>query len=397
MAYITPAVLQRPNLHIITDAIVESIIFQRDGTATAQTQGVRFSTKSGERSEVLGTEVIICAGAIQSPQILELSGIGSHSLLKKYGIDTIVENPHVGENLQDHAIIGASFESMVPTFDSFRDPKLAGAAIAEYEAKKSGPMAFATYCAAFMPCMKLLQDDTQLRQLLDHHLEDKPLLFPGQEAQYNLIRKVLEDPKQSSVQYLLAPAQLADYQSPAEVTAAARQHDYITLLASLSHPFSRGNVHINSADPISKPTMDPKYFSHPLDSELITFHLQYLETIAATEPLKSLLKPDGLRIPSNFNSATKSFEETKSFVEYGFSTFHPCGTCAMMPQKLGGVVDERLRVYGVKNLRIVDASIFPLIPRGNIVSSVYAVAEKAADLIKEDFGLVLSPEYRAQV
>jgi len=77
-------------------------------------------------------------------------------------------------------------------------------------------------------------------------------------AQYDLIRKILEDPEQSSVQCLLSPAQLRDYLSPVEVSLEARLHDYITLFASLSHPFSRGNIHINSADPTSKPTMDPK-------------------------------------------------------------------------------------------------------------------------------------------
>jgi len=386
VAYLTPEVLKRPNLHILTDTLVESIILQKgDGTAPAQAEGVRFKAKSGERKEIPGTEVVVCGGVIQSPQILELSGIGSSSLLKQYGIETIVDNPNVGENLQDHAIVGASFESAIPTFDSLRDPKVAGPAFAEYKENKSGPMAFATYSAAFMPCMSLLQDNSELQQLLDDHLKDSPPEFPAQKAQYELIREILEDPGQSSVQYLLSPAQLADYQSPAEVSPEARQHDYITLFASYSHPFSRGNVHINSADPTAKPTMDPKYFSHPLDAELVARHLQYLGTIVATEPLKSLLKDDGLRIPTNFNSAVESSEGMKSFVEYGFTTYHPCGTCAMMPARLGGVVDERLRVHGVENLRVVDASIFPMIPRGNIVSSVYAVAERAADLIKEDF------------
>jgi choline dehydrogenase-like flavoprotein len=76
----------------------------------------------------------------------------------------------------------------------------------------------------------------------------------------------------------------------------------------------------------------------------------------------------------------------KRYIEYGFTTYHPCETGAMMPERLGGVVDERLRVHGVGGLRVVDASVFPVILRGNIVSSVYAVAERAADLVMEDFG-----------
>jgi choline dehydrogenase-like flavoprotein len=116
---------------------------------------------------------------IQSPQILELSGIGSSSLLKKHGIETIINNPNVGENLQDHAIAGVSFESAIPTFDSFRGPKVAAAVFAEYKDKKPGPMAFATYSAAFTPCMPLLQNPNELQKLLDEHLKHSPQESPA--------------------------------------------------------------------------------------------------------------------------------------------------------------------------------------------------------------------------
>lgn len=119
--------------------------------------------------------------------------------------------------------------------------------------------------------------------------------------------------------------------------------------------------------------------------------MKYIPTIAAAEPLASLLKTDGRRLPGGIDIG--SLEGAKEHCRRNLITNnHPCGTCAMMPRAMGGVVDDRLKVYGVKGLRVVDASIFPMIPRGNIQSSVYAVAEKAADLIREDWAGCFMPE-----
>lgn len=110
--------------------------------------------------------------------------------------------------------------------------------------------------------------------------------------------------------------------------------------------------------------------------------MRFVPTIAKTQPLASLIKDGGKRLPEGMEIST--LEATKEHVKRNLITNnHPCGTCAMPPRDKGGVVDERLRVYGVKNLRVVDASVFLMIPRGNIQSSVYAVAERAADLIRE--------------
>jgi len=110
--------------------------------------------------------------------------------------------------------------------------------------------------------------------------------------------------------------------------------------------------------------------------------------IAATEPLASLLKPQGLRIP-HFARVGSEIDSAKEYVRRTMTSgWHPVGTCAMRPRADGGVVNERLVVHGTRNLRVVDASIMPLIPRGNLQSTVYAVAERAADLIKEDHGLM---------
>ena len=160
----------------------------------------------------------------------------------------------------------------------------------------------------------------------------------------------------------------------------------MSFLISLAHPFSRGTVHVSSSSPRDPPVIDPRYLSHPLDVEILARHVRYIPTIASTQPLASYVKLNGHRLPRNSNIDT--LDAVKNHCRRNFITNnHPCGTCAMMPWNMGGVVDERLKVYGVKALRVVDASIFPMIPRGNIQSSVYAVAERAADLIKEDWEL----------
>ena len=120
--------------------------------------------------------------------------------------------------------------------------------------------------------------------------------------------------------------------------------------------------------------------------EVFARHVQYLETVATLTPFKSLLKDGGRR--HDPNSYLKDLEAAKDYIRTSaISMWHCAGTCSMMPREKGGVVDDHLVVYGTSNLRIVDSSIIPLIPRANIQSTVYAVAERAADLIKARHGL----------
>ena len=142
------------------------------------------------------------------------------------------------------------------------------------------------------------------------------------------------------------------------------------------------NQHITSINSTIAPAINPNYMSHPMDLEVFGRHLLYLNTIARSEPFNStLLKAGGrLRDPaSNFTTLdeAKVYAKTSSI-----SMWHPSSTCSMLPKSNGGVVDTELLVYGTSNLRIVDASIFPLIVRGNLQATVYVVAEKAADIIK---------------
>jgi choline dehydrogenase-like flavoprotein len=152
----------------------------------------------------------------------------------------------------------------------------------------------------------------------------------------------------------------------------------------LNHPFSRGTCHISSPSIDVKPTWDPGFFTDPdgLDLEIVARHIRFVERLIKTQPFAGIFKPDGLRLPDIVGESSVKAEEIARICSA--SDFHPCGSCGMKPRELGGVVDDRLVVYGTKNLRVVDASIMPLVPTGNLQLCVYAIAEKAVDLIRED-------------
>lgn len=164
---------------------------------------------------------------------------------------------------------------------------------------------------------------------------------------------------------------------------------WCTLGACSTRSFSRGSVHITSSDPTVHPAIDPAYFKHPLDLDLIARSVLHTLKFTETEPMKSVFRRDenGNLITTKDSRIPTTLEEAKAYVpESTVTEYHPIGTCAMLPRDKGGAVDDKLRVYGTTNVRVADASIFPLHVQGNIVSLVYATAEKAADLIKEGMG-----------
>jgi len=156
---------------------------------------------------------------------------------------------------------------------------------------------------------------------------------------------------------------------------------------SLMHPLSRGTVHITSVDPFVKPSVDPRWLVNPFDFDVMLTAMQFNQRILDTTSLRQLM-PSYQRIPAN-----ASRDELADILRRNVGTeFHYAGTAAMMPFQLGGVVDPDLVVYGTKNLRVVDTSIFPIIPGAHLQAVAYAVAEKAADLIR---GINVADEQRA--
>lgn len=330
-------------------------------------------------------EVILAAGASQSPQILELSGIGDADILKSFGIHTIIDSKGVGENLQDHANLSFSYEVAkgMPSADRAREPDFAAQSMESFKKEGRGPLTTMPCVPAVIPYPGFSEESRRalLSKMINPAQETK---VPGQLKQYEAIRRRLIQSK-ASCEYLLTPSQISARagESTKEIYGLRHPGYFISLTAILSYPLSRGSVHLQSADPHAAPRIDNGILRHPADLELLSRHAMWMDKIPETEPLASLLKKGGKRLhtPERVTDLNKTQDLVK---ELAISTYHLCGTCTMMPREDGGVVDPRLKVYGTRNLRIVDASIFPLIPRGNIQTTVYSVAEKAADMIKED-------------
>ncbi len=248
---------------------------------------------------------------------------------------------------------------------------------------RTGPLCNGSLSSfAFIPIVDFLNENgkAELEQLLDKHLpEAKDQTSQAERSHYKFIRSVLDGPEAASASLFMAPVFTTLNNEHVGRGPKGPPGSYASLCASLLHPFSTGSVHTSSADPTQKPVVDPRYFGHPLDVEIFARHVQYLERIAETEPLKSFLKPEG-----RCNTASnQDLQAAKDWLRASaISNWHPTSTCAMKAKDLGGVVNERLLVHGTSKLRVVDASVMPVIPRGNPISSVQAVAERAADLVE---------------
>ncbi|MCJ1387803.1 hypothetical protein MMC18_000646 [Xylographa bjoerkii] len=307
-AYYTP-VKGRKNLEVLTEAAVERIILElKRDIGTDDSNGEQFVAKGvefvhqGERRTIkTRKEIILAAGALQSPKLLELSGIGSTKLLRSHNIPMIIDNPSVGENLQDHLFAAIYFEvndDVVTKDDLLRQvPEVVQKAMVEYQTSRTGPLCVGGVTSfAIMPLVEFLSENGQKtqRELLDRSLNTKAQTgFPSQPSQYSFLRSILESPTQGSASYFLTPAQAGLGSNLKGVIPG----NFITFGTSPLNPFSRGSVHISADNTAQKPTIDPKYLSHPLDIEIFPCHLQYLETIADTQPFASLLKPGGVWTP----------------------------------------------------------------------------------------------------
>lgn len=312
-------------------------------------------------------------------QLLELSGIGGKALLDKNGIPVVVDLPGVGENLQDHLMTGMSYEVVdnVITGDPLmrQEPEALAQAQQLYAEHKAGPFTIGGMQShAYMPT----PDAAGLLDSLP------PPERPQDAEQQAVVRSILASQDGSSAGWFMFLAQTNLHEGGKSfVGTQLLPGNFASLGCAQSHPFSRGSSHISSADPDAPPSIDPRYFSNPVDLEIFARHVRALETqLRPAKALAPFFKPDGQRNhPDAF--LVGDLEGAKKYIlDTATTAYHSCGTAAMLPRDKGGVVSPQLVVYGTENLRIVDASIFPLIPRGNIMSSVYAVAEKAADIIK---------------
>ncbi|KAH7110102.1 choline dehydrogenase mitochondrial precursor [Dendryphion nanum] len=320
-------------------------------------------------------EVILSAGSFQTPGLLELSGVGNATLLKKLGIPVVKNLPSVGENLQDHIRIQSSYQLKpdILSFDVLRNSTRAAIELAKYNA---GLVSLYDYTASgysYFPWSLVSNTtDAQVRALVEG---DKSLTSAVEKVKKSYFTPALS----KSVPHL--EVIFSDGYTGLKGYPAANSSLFgigtFALIGVVQHPLSKGNVHINSRNISEKPLINPNYLSHPYDLLAATNLAKFLRTIATSKPLGDLWTEE-----YEPGKATQTDEDWKKYaLANTLSIYHPIGTAALLPEKDGGVVDTSLRVYGTKGLRVVDASIIPLLPSAHIQTLVYGIAEKAAEII----------------
>lgn len=260
-----------------------------------------------------------------------------------------------------------------------------------YIQHKAGPFSVAPTTVGFSSLEKVQPDfpnaEQHIQALVAEYAKKNPDSDPaGRDA---LLARQLLDPKEAVCQLVsfALGANANNIDTPSKLFPSDEEGFWCTTGVCSTRSFSRGSIHITSSDPTTQPAIDPAYFKHPLDEDIIARSLLHAISFTEFEPFKSVLRRDNdgnvITTQTSGGKIPKTLDEAKEFLHGNSATeYHPIGTCAMLPKDKGGVVDDQLKVYGTSNVRVVDASIFPLHVQGNIVSLVYAVAEKGADLIK---------------
>ncbi|KAF2993753.1 hypothetical protein E8E13_001250 [Curvularia kusanoi] len=349
-------VSQRPNLDLFLNSFVEKMTWHPvpNSNKTKRTaSGVVFMDCNGTRHTILANrEVVLSAGSLRSPLLLEQSGVGNPSILQKHDIDVVVDLPFVGENLQDQTTTDMFYTSSNST-------NFTGSG--GYAGYFSVDDVFGEDLVAF---------NASVAASIKHYAEmtanasgviDRSVTERFFRTQYDLIFKN----KLPISEIIVTPS------ASGPVTV-----EYWGLL-----PFSRGSIHINSANASAPASINPNYFMLDYDIHQQIATAKMARKFANTAPFSKEIS--GETTPGlNAVPADASNDDWEKWLKSTYrSNFHYVSTAAMMPQELGGVVDSNLTVYGTNNVRVVDASVLPFQVCGHLASTLYAVAEKAADMI----------------
>ena len=331
-SYLRP-VEGRSNLKVETDAHATGVVFE--GTRAV---GVGYRQGNVQREARAAREVILSAGALQSPQLLQLSGVGPGPLLQSFGIPVVKDLQGVGENLQDHLQLRVMYKCTKPitTNDDLRFLHRKILIGAQWLFTRTGPLAIGI-------------------------------------NQGGLFTRALPESTTPDVQFHFATLS-------AEL-AGAKPHAWpgFTMSVCQLRPESRGTVRIRSADALEAPSMQPNYLSADLDRRCAVAGVRLARSLAATNALQPYVAEE-----YRPGAPVQSDEDLLEFARnHGATIFHPSGTCKMGADPMA-VVDDQLRVRGLSGLRVVDCSIMPTLVSGNTHAPVVMIAERASDLILED-------------
>ena len=337
-AYLRPA-RSRANLTVETGAHATAIGFEQ-----RRARAVSWRRDGATHSARATREVVLCAGAINSPQLLQLSGVGPAAALQALGIAVVHDSPAVGAHLQDHLCIDYVYRACVPSLNEQLRPwhgKLRAGA--RYLLQRRGPLA-----------LSVNQAGGFVRSRPGVARPDLQLYF-------------------SPLSYTRSPQGQRPLMSPDPFPG-------FLLSAQPCRPTSRGRVMLRSPDPLATPRIEPNSLATPEDLEALVDGARLLRTLAATPALAAVIDTE-MAPGTQVQTREQMIDDIRARAS---SVFHPVGTCRMGPDAATAVVDHRLRAHGLAGLRIVDASVFPAVTSGNTNAPVIMVAEKGAAMILED-------------
>ncbi|RMZ74444.1 choline dehydrogenase [Pyrenophora seminiperda CCB06] len=370
----------RPNLVLITGQTVNEILFST-GVFTGYTaNGVQYKSRTdGSVNKVYATrEVIMAAGSVYTPQILQLSGIGPRSVLNAAGVSVKKDMPAVGANMQDHPNANMYYDLQGLSFPnpfSGQNPSYNVTAWAEYDDSDSGPLTQAHGSSLAFLSLQTVTDKwssivsavkaQNVRTYLPSVYDDSALLR-GFSKQRDIIASLHASPNAAVGEFPMVPFGLA--------------------ISCLQRPLSRGTITLDPGNKYGNPKVQFNALQNPVDRQILIEMVKWTRNHWA---LPQLRKFDPFEITPGIQAQTDD-EIINSLIQQSAleaSFAHMSGSCSMMPESYGGCVGTDLAVYGIKGLSIADASIIPLIPATHLQSTMYAVAERAADLIKQRNGV----------
>ncbi|TGO59033.1 hypothetical protein BOTNAR_0170g00090 [Botryotinia narcissicola] len=373
----------RSNLHVLTSNTVTQIIFSTPSNYSSETSKeprateVEYAAGVNEEKFTVNAkkEVILSAGAQRTPQLLHISGIGRSDVLEDLGIDVVVESEGVGENYQDHLLLTTVNNApniAIQTGNLSTNATWLEEQLELYHEKREGPFTTASANVfAFLPLatilnssspstLSTLQSLSQSTNVSQYLLPSTPTtVLAGYKLQHQILSTNLLSKNTSHMEMIVSDG---------------------IIIPAIQLPFSRGRVSISSTSAFDFPLLDPNYLSNPIDLLQLAVAFNYTRLMRTDSSLQAINLTE-----SYPGSRVTTQAEIEDYVrESVASEHHHSGTASMLPRELGGVVDEGLRVYGVKGLRVVDASVIPMIVGAHLQGTVYGVAEKGAAKILED-------------
>ena len=371
-AYIDP-ISQRTNLRILTKTTAQKIVLDQKLTAT----GVEITDATGKTSIVNAKkEVVLAAGAIQTPKLLQLSGVGPRSVLEAAGVKVKVELDAVGSNFQDHPYATVVFATTPVHYPSpnllMTNATFNASAWAQYEADKTGPYTYARGNAlAFISLPDMTPDVKSVVASLNSQ-QDASYLPSFYKGNKKLLKGFAAQKKIIAGLFQRKDAAVAEFPVPADGAYA---------LVGVEKPLSRGFVHINAKNPTGSPDIFHNAFVNPVDRNVMAIGLRFLRTVWARPELKEYKISE--TVPgAQYTSDEDIYSALLAQASLSPTLAHPSGSCPMMPENAGGCVSDQLLVYGTKRLSVVDASIIPIIPSCHLQATAYGIGEKAASVIK---------------